>query len=71
MSGLTAIGNTAVTVQSGLSAELYKRWVGYIDASPRTIETYGKAIRRFFAYLMENGITRPTRETIVAYRDSL
>lgn len=72
MSDSTAIRrNTAVTERPDISAELYKRWVGYIDASPKTIETYSRAIRRFFAYLMENGISQPTRETILAYRDCL
>ena len=71
MNGLTVIENTAIVEQRTINADLFSRWTSYIDASPKTIETYSKAIRRFFVYLMENGITQPQREDIVAYRDYL
>lgn len=71
MNSLTVIENTAIVEQPSLSAELYKRWEGYIDASPRTVETYAKAIKQFFIYLADNGITQPQRETVLAYRDYL
>ena len=63
------IENTAIVEQRTINADLFSSWTSYIDASPKTIETYSKAIRRFFVYLMENGITQPQREDIVAYRD--
>lgn len=50
---------------------LYDRWLGYIDASPKTIETYTKSIRSFFRYLTDNGIQQPTRTDVIAYRDTL
>lgn len=59
MNGLTVIENTAIVEQRTINADLFSRWTSYIDASPKTIETYSKAIRRFFVYLMENGITQP------------
>lgn len=71
MGGLTAAGNTAITGQPGINAELYKRWAGYIDASPKTVETYTKAVKQFFVYLANNGITQPQRKTVLAYRDHL
>ena len=71
MNGVTVIENTAIVEQRTINADLFSRWTSYIDASPKTIETYSKAIRRFFVYLMENGITQPQREDIVAYRDYL
>lgn len=71
MSGLMVAESTAIMEQPSISAELYNRWVSYIDASPKTVETYRKAIKRFFVYLAENSITRPQRETILAYRDYL
>ena len=42
-----------------------------IDASPKTIDTYSKAIKQFFIYLQDNGISQPQREDIVAYREYL
>lgn len=71
MNGLTVLGNAAIVEQRTVNADLFSRWTSYIDASPKTVETYSKNIRRFFAYLVENGITQPQREDIVAYRDYL
>lgn len=71
MNGLTVVGNAATMEQRTVNADLFSRWTSYIDASPKTVETYSKNIRRFFAYLVERGITQPQREDIVAYRDYL
>lgn len=71
MNEITVMDNRALAAQNMLNAELFHRWTSYIDASPRTIETYSKAIKQFFTYLNENGISQPQREDIVAYRDTL
>lgn len=55
----------------GLSADLFSRWVEFIDAKPKTIDTYKKAIRQFFSFLLENDISHPLREDIIAYREYL
>lgn len=54
-----------------ISAELFSRWTSYIDAKPKTVETYTRAIRQFITYLQANGISQPQRSDILAYRDSL
>lgn len=54
-----------------LSDSLVVRWVSYVDAKPRTVETYKKALRRFFSYLYERAIMRPQREDVISYRDEL
>ena len=54
-----------------LREEFYKSFLDYLDASPKTIETYSKAIKQFFKYLGELGISQPTREDILAYREAL
>lgn len=64
---MTAHGSGLATI----GADMFDRWTAYIDASPKTVETYTKAIRRFVSYLKENGITQPTREDVILYRDSL
>lgn len=51
--------------------QLCPRWEAGLDASPRTVEAYTKAVRRFFGYLEDAGIDRPQRETVLAYRDWL
>lgn len=71
MNNLTVITDNAIAERRTISAELFSRWTSYIDASPKTVETYSKNIKRFFAYLMENGVNQPQREDIVAYRDYL
>ena len=57
--------------QQGINESLYTRFIAYIDAKPKTIETYTRALRQFFNYLGENAISNPTREDILAFRDSL
>ena len=60
----------AIAKQAELQA-FYARFIAYLDAKESTVTTYSKALRAFFAYLAEEGQTRPTRETILAYRDSI
>lgn len=38
------------------------------DIKPKSKETYRRALRQFFTYLSDNGITKPTRETLIAYK---
>lgn len=71
MNGLIKAGNADIVEYGAINAELFDRWTSYIDASPKTVETYSKAMRRFFVYITENGITKPQRKDIVAYRDYL
>lgn len=67
---LAVTGSQGLTQQRGLE-ELNARFIAYLDAKNSTVETYSKAMRPFFSYLADNGITRPTRETVIAYRDSI
>lgn len=61
-----------VVAQNEIGTELFNNWLSYIkDSSPKTQETYTRAIRQFLYFLMDNSISRPTREDIIAYRDSL
>ena len=61
----------AITNNPAITWELYTRFVSFIDALPRTVESYTKTLRYFFAYLAERGITHPTRVDVIAYRDAL
>ena len=41
------------------------------DIKPKSKETYRRALRQLFTYLSDNGITKPTRETLLAYKTYL
>lgn len=59
-----------LTIQD-LNQDLAASWIKYLDVKPKTAETYTRNIRPLFKYLQENGIAQPTREDILAFRDSL
>lgn len=54
-----------------LDADLFTGFINYIDASPKTVQTYTRAIRQFYKWISENNIAQPTRDDVVAYRESL
>lgn len=60
-----------VFLEQTINTELFTRWIRFIDAKPKTVQTYTRAIRQFFYYLSNNEINNPTRADIIAYRDSL
>lgn len=71
MNKIITINKDDFTVRQELNLELFRRWIFYIDASPKTIDTYRKAIKQFLIYLQENGIRHPRREDIISYREYL
>lgn len=54
-----------------ITTELYRQFIEFIDASPATIRAYTGHLRQFMRYIDTHGITQPTRETVIAYRDEL
>ena len=55
-----------------LKLQDFYAWAQSLDVgSEQTIETYSKNIRRFVEYLQDNGITKPTRNDILDYRNWL
>lgn len=63
--------NSGIAVQQTVGADLLDRFVAYLDSAPKTVETYTRAVRQLFNYFALNGITKPQREDIIAYRDEL
>ena len=63
--------SNAVDVVKALDFTAFDRFVSYLDASPKTVETYKKALRQFFNYLALHGIRQPQREDVLAFRDDL
>ena len=47
------------------------RWVRYLDVAPRSVQTYSSNLKQFLIWLAKNGITQPTREDIIGFRDDL
>lgn len=54
-----------------ITNDLFTRFIDYLDASPKTIETYSRAIKQFMRYINEKGIARPAREDVIAFREDL
>ena len=54
-----------------INHDLYERFIAFLDASPKTIETYTRNLRQFFKYLSQNYISDPKREDIISYREYL
>ena len=68
---ITAPGSTAITAANEITEELYQAFIEYLDASPKTIATYTRAIRQFYKWLSFKGRTQPQRADILAYREWL
>lgn len=49
----------------------YKDYIAYLDATPRTVQTYTGNIRQFVKWTAQNSIQHPTRQDILAYREEL
>ena len=71
MEALAIQNNTALQAGKSFTADLYTRYINYLDASPKTVQTYNRAIRQFLKYLAERGISQPTREDVIAFREYL
>ena len=71
MNNITVMSSTTITPEQEIGAELFGRFISYLDAAPKTIDTYTKALRQLFNYLSLNGITRPQREDIIAFKEEL
>ena len=71
MNAITVQESTAIEARRAITEDLYNRFIDYLDASPKTVQTYSRAVRQFIKWLAVNGITQPTREDIIAYREEL
>lgn len=71
MSNIEVLNNGSVTVVQHVNADLMDRFIAYLDASPKTVETYTRAVRQLINYFSFNGIIRPQREDVIAFREEL
>lgn len=54
-----------------LNKDVFSRWINYLDATTKTIETYTRAIRQFLQFLQDHNISQPKREDILFYKEEL
>lgn len=71
MNSLQTVQEGGIAARQTIGAELFSRFVAYLDTAPKTVETYTKALRQLFRYLSLRGITQPQRENIIDFRDDL
>lgn len=71
MTMVMTTGNNNLVTQNNINIGLYNDFIDYLDASPKTIETYQRNLKQFFKYLSDNAISRPQREDILAYKEYL
>lgn len=56
---------------AAITTDIFTRFINYIDASPKTVESYSKELKQFAKWLTANKIAAPTRQDIINYRDQL
>ena len=56
---------------AAVNNSLADRWLSYLDAKPATVETYQRGIKQFMVFLSRHGISNPTREDVVSFRDEI
>ena len=56
MEALARVQNGSIIDRQEVGAELFNRFIAYLDTTPKTIETYTKALRQLFNYFSLNGI---------------
>ena len=52
-------------------SELLNKFIRYVDVSPSSVRAYVFGVKAFIRYLSENGISAPTRNTILEYKKTL
>lgn len=71
MEALTIRESTALQAGQVVSEDLRIRFISYLDASPKTVDTYSRAIKQFLKWMIERDISQPTREDVLAFREEL
>lgn len=66
-----ATSRNITTDHIGNVHDLFFQWSSYLDATPRTFQSYTRNVKSFLEWLRNNGIANPTREDVRAYRDEL
>ena len=65
------VATGAELAKAGNMEDLARQFIGFIDASQQTVNTYRASIRRMLEFFRTAQITAPTRADILKYRDEL
>lgn len=71
MNALTVNTQSNITPVIDIDESLLDSFIRFLDAKPKTVETYGRALKQFMKYLHLNGISNPTREDIIGFREAM
>jgi integrase/recombinase XerC len=58
-------------INQPLKHDYFDEWLNWLDVKPKTAETYRKSVNQFLVWLNLNGITTPTRDDVIAWRNNL
>ena len=65
---IKAESNNALVGQECITAQLLEQFFSFLDVSTKTAQTYRRAIRQFLVFVRENGIVKPVRADILAFK---
>ena len=68
---ITTTKSFAIDTTPTLQRTLFDDFIAYIDRGEQTTKTYINNLRQFFTWLQQQGITKPTRQDIINYRQYL
>ena len=71
MDMITVHNTGAICERNIFSQDIHDRFFAFIDASDETAKAYRNAIKQFVGYLSGQGISEPTREDIISFREHL
>lgn len=71
MNNLVIANNNQIRGKQEIQAELFNKFIAYLDTSKNTVKTYTTGLKQFFNYLAINGIKNPDRQDVIAFRDEL
>lgn len=71
MKAVTVAETTAMEIRAELDFSLVNRWIAFAQVKPASVAAYTKGVRNFERFCTSNGITTPTREVMIQYRDFL
>ena len=64
--------NSGIQVrQQNTLEDLARRFAEYLDVSELTVKSYKSGVRKFLEFLHCNGITNPTRDSVILYKKEL
>lgn len=71
MNTMQVINSADLTQAQELQQPLFDEFITYIDRGEKTTRTYITNLRQFVAWTQREGISRPTRQDVIAYRQYL